>query len=610
MVLGDVAEPVAELLDAADVENAGQREAQHLAATDGPQHVRRGLHLAVAREDGRGLVAERHERARSQLVEVFEPRDRLRAALKEFTDEAGPGEHPGEAQRGVGRVAEQSQVPVRRAERVGEPSEGEHAVIGVGALGEPGDEHGHEVPLDRRPSGDPGGEGRDVPERALRITEADRGEPSLRLRARELEPAGRERRHGGEQRPVEEPLVQAAHPLPRRLPERGQLGRVAGEPARSREDAKLGLVARHEVGPAQARQLQAVLQHAEQAIVVRELAGLLAADVAAARERAERGQGAALVDLVVARAVHELQQLHGELDVAESTGTELQLHIDLVGGDVLGDPLAHLLHRLDEAVACGARPDHRRERREVPGAELGVAGERPGLQQGLELPALRPPLVVLHVRVEGAHERPVLALRAEVRVDLPERRLDPGVVDEPARHDREPGRDLDRAPLGEALLVGGLRDEDHVDVAQVVELARPGLAHADDREAGRRDLIGRVPPRGSRLVRASPDQPARRDEGGVERGAGEVGEACRHRVDGLDRTRPAQVVDGDAREQAAVAEADRPGCLFRLHRTVAELIEGADEDRARLVLAERRLGLALEQHELVGVPQQELAEPS
>jgi hypothetical protein len=46
------------------------------------------------------------------------------------------------------------------------------------------------------------------------------------------------------------------------------------------------------------------------------------------------------------------------------------------------------------------------------------------LEKRLELPALRPAVVVRQVRVEAADEGALLALGAQIRVDLPQRRLD------------------------------------------------------------------------------------------------------------------------------------------------------------------------------------------
>src|SRR5918993_1783666 len=174
----------------------------------------------------------------------------------------------------------------------------------------------------------------------------------------------------------------------------------------------------------QALELEAVLEHAQDAVIARELGGLLATDVPALGEGRESRKGAALPDGGVGRAVHELQELHRELDVAQSTRAELDLHVDLPGGDVLRDTLAHALHGLHEPFATRARPDLGRDTGRVPRAQLGVARERTGLQERLELPALRPPVVVLEVRLECAHECAVLALWAEIRVDLPQWGLD------------------------------------------------------------------------------------------------------------------------------------------------------------------------------------------
>ena len=57
--------------------------------------------------------------------------------------------------------------------------------------------------------------------------------------------------------------------------------------------------------------------------------------------------------------MHQLQQLHGELDVAQATAAELDLAFDEVGGQVLDHPAAHGLHVGDEVRALGGRPDQR-----------------------------------------------------------------------------------------------------------------------------------------------------------------------------------------------------------------------------------------------------------
>jgi hypothetical protein len=129
------------------------------------------------------------------------------------------------------------------------------------------------------------------------------------------------------------------------------------------------------------------------------------------------------------------------------------------------------------------------------------------------------------VRLEAAHEGAVLALRSQVRIDLPERGLLAEVVDAAHREHREPGGDLDRA-IG-ADLLRPLGDEDHIDVGHVVEFASPRLAHADDRKFGCRDLVRR-----ERCVGAG------HGERCLERSSCEIGERGGHPVDRAHLVRP------------------------------------------------------------------------
>ncbi len=262
-----------------------------------------------------------------------------------------------------------------------------------------------------------------------------------------------------------------------------------------------------------------MLEQTEESVVAPEGLGLAAADVPLGDERVERLERSALADAFVGESVHELQQLHGELDITDAAGPEFELTVHLRGGDVIGDAFAHALHALDEVLARRAVPDQRLHRRDVLGAERGVARDRARLQQCLELPALRPARVVLLVRGEAAHQRALLALGAQVRVDLPQRRLDLGPRDAAHRLHREPRADVDRARLAHDFLVGRTADEDHVDVADVVQLARAGLAHRDDGEPGRRDLLTR-----ERTGTGSRDARARDAERGFQCRSGEVGE--------------------------------------------------------------------------------------
>jgi hypothetical protein len=247
----------------------------------------------------------------------------------------------------------------------------------------------------------------------------------------------------------------------------------------------------HEVGAAQAVELDAVFQRAQQPVCRGERRGVLAPHVTTGRqgrEPVERGPGA---QRLIGPAVHELEQLHGELDVAQPTRTELELAGGLGGWDVLFDASAHRLHVGDEVLAGGGLPDHRLHGVAVGLPHLGVTRDRAGLEQGLELPRLGPPLVVGAVARDGAHEWPVLALGAQRRVDLPQRPGRRRRRADPHQARREVGGDRRRLLLGHPVRRFG--HEDDVDVGDVVQLAPTGLAHGDDRQAGapgiRPDLV-------------------------------------------------------------------------------------------------------------------------
>ena len=97
----------------------------------------------------------------------------------------------------------------------------------------------------------------------------------------------------------------------------------------------------------------------------------------------------------------------------------------------------------------------------------GIACGVARFQQCLELPGTSPPVPVRDVGIDGPDEHAGAALGAEVGIDAVRVR---GDSDERARE-----RGIDSGRIG--------RDEDEIDVARVVELLRPVLAHGDDGEA-------------------------------------------------------------------------------------------------------------------------------
>ncbi|GAA4958344.1 hypothetical protein GCM10023238_26400 [Streptomyces heliomycini] len=225
---------------------------------------------------------------------------------------------------------------------------------------------------------------------------------------------------------------------------------ATGSVRRSRErpqTAQVGLVLGDEVGAAQPVELDAVLHGAQEAVGVVELGGVRAADVAAGGEGLQRVEGGAAAQRGVGAAVHQLEQLHRELDVPQAPGAQFQLPVDLGGGNVLHHPAAHLLHVGDEVLPLGGLPHQRLEGGDVLLAERPVAGDRAGLEQRLELPGLGPALVVGEVGGEGAHERPVAALGAQIGVDGPDGALDGGLGADPHQVRGEPGRGTQRLVL-------------------------------------------------------------------------------------------------------------------------------------------------------------------
>ena len=220
-------------------------------------------------------------------------------------------------------VAQQPQVPLVAAERLADLPVGQQPGVGVGAGREGLQQHRQQVLLHRRRAGDPAGERAQVAQRRLGVGEAERAQPvPRRLRPQLQLLAG----HAGDrrqQRPVEELLVQPAHlaGVQRQLglqhvdgaaPGVGLVAQRAGQPA------QLLVVGGQQVGAPQPQQLQPVLDGAQEPVGGDQRGGVLAPDVAAGRQRLQRRQRAADPQRGVDPAVHHLQQLDGELDVAQA----------------------------------------------------------------------------------------------------------------------------------------------------------------------------------------------------------------------------------------------------------------------------------------------------
>ena len=173
-------------------------------------------------------------------------------------------------------------------------------------------------------------------------------------------------------------------------------------------------------------------------------------------------------------------------------------------------PAAHRLDVADEPVALGGRHTIGAIMATYSRPRSQVAGDRPGLEQGLELPGLRPALVVAAVAGEGADQRARPCPRAagwrRPARSCP-RRCGPS---RPASSSTRAGWRPAWPPCSSTRPSDRLGDEDDVDVADVVELVAAALAHRDHRQ----------PAAGA----ASPDLGPGDGQRGVEGAGGQVGQ--------------------------------------------------------------------------------------
>ena len=232
------------------------------------------------------------------------------------------------------------------------------------------------------------------------------------------------------------------------------------------------------------QQLQTVLGLAQEAVGIVEDAVLLVGEAAGALQGLQGQQRVALAHLGQVAAVEELQELDGELDVADAAAAGL----DLGGADAA---LAGLLldapfQRLD-LVDLGERQifavDERLDGLEEALAQGEVAGRRADLDERLPLPGAAEGVVVGQGAGQRPGQRAAVALRPQAQVDAVGQAA-VGVGRQQAHHLADDlGEELVVADAGDALAAGGavlLVDEHQVDVAAVVQLLAAELAEGED----------------------------------------------------------------------------------------------------------------------------------
>ena len=543
-------------------EHVGGGGAQQLPAADRTHRGHRGLGVVLVALGGRHhLGAQPGQAPGLQLGVVAEDGDRLGRAQQQAGRVPAGREHVGHPLGRLGLVPQQPQVPGRRPQFLADLAERQQARVGFGGVGEPAEQDGQQRALDRRAPGHARGQRVDVVQRPGRVHVTERLEPGPGLGGRQPGGVGGQPGHRVEQRPVEQLLVQppdltgVAAPLLVEIDRRvgadpGDRGLEPGfvrpiiKTHRPAQPAKYGGILGQGVRAAEPAELQQVLGAAQEPVGGAEFLRVGPADVAAGGQRGQRGQRRGRAQGLVGAAVHELQQLDGELDVAQPAGTELELAPGLPGGQRLLHPAPHGLHVLDEMLAAGRLPDQRAEGIRVRLAERHVAGHRPGLEQRLELPGLGPALVVGQVAGQRADQRAGPAFRAQVRVD----REDAAFRGGPRAHADQPGRQAAGGAQrgGLVLVLDRFGHEDHVDVAGVVQLAAAALAHGHHGQPARR-RAGR---------QFGPGHGERRLE---DRGR-DVGQFLAHHVHGRD---PGEVPRREVQQPAPVGRGQRGHRLLR-----------------------------------------------
>ena len=93
----------------------------------------------------------------------------------------------------------------------------------------------------------------------------------------------------------------------------------------------------------------------------------------------------------------ELEHLHGELNITQAASAKFDLAVFEIVGDEPFDALAHLLAVLDEIVAFRSGPDERAGHVQIGLRQFAVSCGGARFEQRLELPVLRPLLVIVAV---------------------------------------------------------------------------------------------------------------------------------------------------------------------------------------------------------------------
>ena len=331
-------------------------------------------------------------------------------------------------------------------------------------------------------------------------------------------------------------------------------------------------------------QLEGVLDGPQEVVAGGELAVLVRPEQPAVGQPGQRVEGAGGPHAGLLAAVGQLQALGGELDVADAAGPALDLApLPALLFEVRLDPPLGLPHAGPDLLRGGGI-DVRLGVLQEPPAEVQVAGDRPGLQQGLPLPGAGVLRQVRQVGGGGVDQRPAAAPGPQPHVDAVQEPLAGGLregLDEP----------LAELPVGRRVAVGEERQVDVGGIVQLLPAELPEGQHAElrgvDVQFVRQQVQAglREPVRQQRELRGNPleVQQAERVAGpdpqqfpvlvaaeGVQPGGGR-GQPLGHREGLQEEVRPAFIL----REPAVLREP-------------AEVVRVLDEDVGQVLAADEQ----------------------
>ena len=492
----------ADLLDGGMAEHVAGGDPEEVTLLPSLQRALTIGHAVPPRDGVQPAGDEVVPRLGAQALGVGQPLDEVGVGDEDVTQLAARAQQEGEVARDLRRVPERDGQRRRALLPRRQATEPEQAEVGIRRGRQPVEQQGQELLHHPRGAGEAPGELVDGLAGALDVREPEGGESLGRGDLAERAHPGQR----GQQRPEPHPLVDRADARPvagqlgveglrrtrgRRPPEAEHAGHAAAPVAILGHRVRLPLVI----------ELQHVLHPAEEPVRAGEDGGVVGIDVAPEAELRERGQGPGHAEIGIDAPVHELEQLGGELDVADAPRAALDVALGSAAPPALGFRAdLHRAHVTELVGAEGHVPQHGGGGPGPRVTELAIASHRHRLQEGLALPRLRPPLPIGRVGLEAPHERPVPTLRSQVEVDA-----------EGSACVIEQGTTGSLESIGVAS-----PHQREVHVARVVELGPAQLPHPDDGEA----VVGREVIRGRRVSPLQDGDGHRREVGrrGVDGG--------------------------------------------------------------------------------------------